>query len=247
MHNTDFRQHIWFYICLTQHTHYAEDRASTRFPASICQVKPGLLPPCPLGPCQRGHIAWPHCPLRCWVSVRWICSLNCLARGAQEHWQQHKGEERGGSRRRLRRGHRADNMGEGSGDLGLTALCGLSAVRWHLVWARDSIVQTVLGLFQNRACQVRGNHWNKFPSTVSTSAAPELCFMWLQLLFLVLGVLLNPWVHMENALAFCLPSTILKNNSALTGQYGRKDLFLGTGKRQVKTCIPTALFCLVHE
>lgn len=51
-----------------------------------------------------------------------ICSMNYPSRGAQEHWQWHKGEQGGGNRRRRRRTHRADNTGEGRCDLGLTAM-----------------------------------------------------------------------------------------------------------------------------
>lgn len=52
---------------------------------------------------------------------------------------------------------------------------------------------------------------------------------------------------MERAIAFYLHTSILKDNSALRGQYGRKYLLLGTDKKQVKTCAPTAIFCLVHK
>lgn len=53
-------------------------------------------------------------------------------------------------------------------------------------------------------------------------------------------------MYRERAIIFCFPSSIPKNNSSLTGQCGRKNLFLGMDKRQVKTCIPRVVFCLIN-
>lgn len=91
-------------------------KAGVWFPASVSQAKCGQLQPCPLCPCQHGLNRFPF-PL---LDGCQICSMNCLSRGAQVHWQWHKGE--GGGNRRRRRTHRADNTGEGRCDLGLTAM-----------------------------------------------------------------------------------------------------------------------------
>lgn len=146
-------------------------------------------------------------------------------------------------------------IAERSRDLSLAAMVwyyGLSEVRRHLIWPKDKVEQTHrAGSDPDKDCQVRGNPWTTFLTAVSTSAVPELCSTWLQLLYSGIQSPLEPlaaalWC-VQRGLDFCLPISIHKNISALTGQYGRKHLFFGTDKKQVKTCASAASFHLVHK